>query len=232
MTTRSISSARRGRLVLAAMVVAMTAIGREPHAAPTRTDDRSMTYDQAIALLETPGRWCEAAAVLAKLGDRRAIGPLYRVAARTEEGLPDRGCVHDALDKLGVRDEVVKFVASKEAADRRTGIELMKACPSDRHAPILVRLALHDPDPDLRSLAARTLRTQKVTAIWDLAMIALLDAADSNTRELAATSLQRRFGVSILTALRKRLRIEAKAAVRSALDAAVRRHEHHATARP
>jgi hypothetical protein len=214
--------------VLCAIVVAAVAAGREVHAAPA---SRSMTYDEAVALLHVPARWCEAAAVLARLGDRRAIEPLSRVVARTEEGLPDRRCVHDALDKLGVRDEVGKLVASREVASRRTGIELMKACPADTHAPILARLALHDPEPDLRSFAARTLRTQKVTAAWDTAMLALLLAGDRRIRTLAAISLQHRFGAPVLTELRKRLRSEVDAEVRGALDAAIRCHEDHAPAR-
>lgn len=230
MITRSTNSVRRG-LVVSAMVVAAALACRDTQAAPTRNDNRPMTYDEAVALLHVPERWCEGAAALAKLGDRRAIGPLYRVVARTEEGLPDRGCVHDALDKLGVRDEVVKLAASTDVADRRAGIELMKACPAGSHAPILARIALHDPEPHLRSLAARALRTQKVTAAWDTAMVALLDAGDSDTRELAARSLQRRFGAAILAALRKRLRAETQGDVRGALEAAIRCHEDHAPAR-
>jgi len=223
---------RRRALVLSAIVVAAVAVGRDAQAAPARHAHRALTYDEAVALLQVPERWCEAAAALARLGDRRAIVPLYRVVARTEEGLPDRGCVHDALDKLGVRDEVVKLVASTDVADRRTAIELMKACPTDSHAPILARLALHDPAADLRGLAARTLRTQNVTTAWDTAMLALLDAVDRDTRALAATSLQRRFGGAILAALRKRLGSEPQAAVRAALEAAIRRHANHAPARP
>jgi hypothetical protein len=139
--------------------------------------------------------------------------------------------VHAALDMLGVRDEVVKLVASTEAANRRTGIGLMKACPADTHAPILASLALHDPEPDLRSLASHTLRAQKVTAAWDTAMIALLAAGDRDIRELAVTSLQHRFGARVLLELRKRLSIEPELTVRGALEAAIRRHEDHALPR-
>jgi hypothetical protein len=235
MTIRSIDSARRSRLVLSAMVVAAVATCRDPHAAsakPTRKANPSMTYDQAVALLQAPERWCDGAAALVKLGNRRAIGPLFRLVARTEEGLPDRSCVRDALDKLGARDEAVKLVTSADAADRRIGIQLIRECPAGSHMPILVRLALHDPDPDLRSLAARTLRTQKITTAWEIAMIALLDANDSDTRELAATSLQHRFGATILAALRNRLRTEARGPVRGALEAAIHCHEDHTPARP
>jgi hypothetical protein len=232
MTTRSTSSVRGRAIVLSALAVAAVTAGRDAQADPARHDRRALTYNEAVALLQVPARWCEGAAALARLGDRRAIVPLSHLVARTEEGLPDRGCVHDALDKLGVRDEVVKLVASTEMADRRTAIELMNACPADTHAPILARLALHDPAPDLRGLAARTLRTQKVTTAWDTAMLALLDAVDRDTRELAATSLQRRFGTAILAALRKRLGTEPQAAVRAALQAAIRRHADHAPARP
>jgi len=222
----------RCAIVLATLATLATlAAGREVQADPQVTARRSMTYDEAVVLLHVPARWCEAAAALARLGDRRAIEPLARVVARTEEGLPDRGCVHDALDKLGVRDEVGKLVASTDAASRRTGIELMKACPADTHAPILARLALHDPEPDLRSFAARALRTQKVTAAWESAMLALLQAGDRGTRTLAASSLQHRFGAPVLTALRQRLRAELDAEVRGALDAAIRWHEGHAPAR-
>jgi HEAT repeat protein len=214
------------------MIVAAVAACRNTHAAPAKRSHRGMPYDEAVALLHVPQRWCEGAAALAKLGDRRAIRPLYRVVARTEEGLPDRGCVHDALDKLGVHDEAARLVASTEVADRRIGIELMKAFPADSHAPILARLALHDPEPDLRSLAAQALRTQKVTAAWDTEMIALLEAGDSGIRALAATSLQRRFGAPVLAAMRKRLRTETNAAVRGALEVAIRRHEGHRPAQP
>lgn len=217
--------------MLCAMVVAAVAAGREVQAAPAGHASRPMTYDEAVALLHVPARWCEAAAALARFGDHRAIGPLSRVVARTEEGLPDRGCVHDALEKLGVRDEAVKLVASREVASRRTAIELMKACPADTHAPILARLALHDPEPELRGFAARTLRTQKVTAAWDTAMLALLQAGDRGIRTLAAISLQHRFGAAVLIELRKRLRAEPDAEVRGALDAAIRCHEDHAPAR-
>ncbi|HEX2690102.1 MAG TPA: hypothetical protein VHN14_25985 [Kofleriaceae bacterium] len=235
---RSTKNARRAGLVLSAMLVATIAIGRDAHAGPARLAapvvkaNRSMSYDRAVALLQIPGRWCDGAAALARLGDRRAIGPLHRVVARTEEGLPDRGCVYDALDKLGVRDEVAKLVASTEVKDRRTGIALIRACPAPGHAPLLAQVALHDPEPALRSLAARTLRVQKVTAAWDMAMIALLDALDSETRELAATSLQHRFGAAILAALHKRLKAEPHTAVRAALAAAIQCQEDHATARP
>jgi hypothetical protein len=218
--------------MLSAMVVAALVACRDTQATPTKKGNGSMTYDEAVALLQVSERWCDGAAALVKLGDRRAIGPLYRVVARSEEGLPDRTCVHDALEKLGVRDEVVKLVVSTQVADRRIGIGIMKEFPADAHAPILVRLALHDADPELRKLAARTLRTQNITPAWDTAMIALLDAGDADTRELAATSLQRRYGAPILTALRKRLGTETEADVRSALQAAIRLHEEHATARP
>jgi HEAT repeat protein len=231
MITRSTNNPQRGGLVRFAMLIAALAVCREVQAAPARAVRRSMTYDQAVALLQVPERWCEAAAALAKLGDHRAIGPLHRVVARTEEGLPNRGCVHDALTKLGVRDEIVKLVGSTEVTDRRTGIELMKACPDDSHPPILARLALHDPEPDLRSLAAWALRTQKVTAAWDTAMIALLGAGDSDIRRLAATSLEHRFGTPVLTELRKRLGTESRADVRGALEVAIRCHEDHASAR-
>ena len=235
MTIRSIGSAgsaRRGRLVRSAIVVAAVAICRMSYAGPAKTATRTMSYDEAIALLQVPQRWCDAAAALVRLGDRRAIRPLHRLAVRTEEGLPDRGCVRDALEKLGARDEVETLVASTNVADRRTGIELMRACPADAHAALLGRIALHDPDPDLRRLAARTLRTQRVTAAWDVAMIALLDAGDSDTRALAATALQHRYGVTVLAALRNRRRTEPQAAVRGTLDAAIHCHEDYAATRP
>ncbi len=232
MIIRSINSARRGRLVRSAIVVAAVATCHLSYAGPAKPAHRTMTYDEAIALLQVPQRWCDAAAALVRLGDRRAIRPLHRLVVRTEEGLPDRGCVRDALEKLGARDEVVKLVASADAADRRTGIELMRACPADAHAALLGRLALHDPEPDLRRLAARTLRTQKVTAAWDVAMIALLDANDSDIRELAAAALQHRYGVTVLAALRNRLRTEPQAAVRGALATAIHCHEDYAAARP
>jgi len=232
MTIRSIGSARHGRLVRFAIVVAAVATCHLSYAGPAKPANRTMTYDEAVALLQVPQRWCEAAAALARLGDRRAIRPLHRLVARTEEGLPNRGCVRDALEKLGARAEVVTYVASTDEVDRRTGIELMRACPADTHAAVLGRIALHDPDPDLRRLAARTLRTQKVTAAWDVAMIALLDASDSDTRALAAAALQHRYGVTVLAALRNRRRTEPQAAVRGTLDAAIKCHEDYAAARP
>jgi len=232
MTIRSIGSPQRGRLVRSVMVVAAIATGHYAHAGPAKNVSRSMSYDDAVALLQVPSRWCAGAAALVRLGDRRAIRPLYRVVARTEEGLPDRGCVYNALETLGVRDEIVKLVASADAADRHTAIELMRACPADAHAPLLARLALHDPEPGLRRRAARVLRTQKVTADWDVAMSALLDAADSDIRELAATSLEHRFSGTVLAALRQRLKIEPQAAVRGTLEAAIHHHEDHAVARP
>jgi hypothetical protein len=232
MTTRSIDSAPRGRFARSVMVVAAIAAGHPAYAGPTRNVSRSMSYDDAVELLRVPSRWCAGAAALVRLGDRRAIRPLYRVVARTEEGLPDRGCVYNALETLGVHDEIVKLVASADVADRHTAIELMRACPADAHAPLLARLALHDPEPGLRRRAARTLRTQKVTADWDVAMIALLDASDSEIRELAATSLQHRFGATILAALRQRLKIEPQAAVRGTLEVAIHHQEDHAVARP
>jgi len=232
MITRSIDNAPRGRLARSVMVVAAIAAGHPAYAGPAKDISRSMSYDQAVELLRVPARWCDGAAALARLGDRRAIRLLYHVVARSEEGLPDRGCVYDALETLGVRDEAVKLAASADPADRRTGIELMRACPAGAHAPVLARLALHDPEPGLRRRAVRTLRTQKVTADWDVAMIALLDAPDSEIRELAAASLQHRFSAAVLAALRQRLKIEPQAAVRGTLEAAIHHQEDHAAARP
>jgi hypothetical protein len=165
-------------------------------------------------------------------GDRRAIGPLVRVATLTEEGLPDRSCVRDALEQLGIHDEAARLVDSAQAADRRTGIRMMEAFRADGQAPILARLALHDPERELRALAAHALRLQPITAAWDTAMIALLDAGDSDLRELAATALAYRFDAAIVAALRKRLGTETDAAVRTALTAAIRVQDDHAAAHP
>lgn len=187
-----------------------------------------MTYDDAVALLHKPERWCDAAATLTRLGDVRAIKPLYGVIELVGEDLPDRSCVRDALDKLGARQQAAKLVASPQVAERRIAVGLMRELPADAHAPLLARIAAGDPDPDLRATAARALRTQKITPAWDAAMLSLLDAADADIRVLAASSLERRFGAPILAALRKRLAVETDREVRGALEAAIRLHVEHA----
>jgi hypothetical protein len=231
MTTRS-TSRPGGALARFAMLVALTAACRDAGAKPPRAAPQAPSYDEAVALLKQPKRWCEAAAALAKLGDRRAIDPLVRVAMLTEEGLPDRGCVRDALEQLGVHDEAARLVDSAQATERRTGIRMMEAFPTAGQASILARVALHDPERELRALAAHALRFQTITLAWDTAMVALLDAGDSDLRALAATALAYRFDAAIVAALRKRLGTEADAAVRAALTAAIRVQDDHATARP
>jgi len=221
------------------MLVALAGSCRDAAAKPQRAP-RALSYDEAIALLKQPKRWCEAAAALVKLGarpdarpgDSRAIGPLVRVAMLTEEGLPDRSCVRDALERLGIHEQAARLVDSAEAADRRTGIRMMEAFPSAGQAPILARVALQDPERELRALAAHALRFQRITAAWDTAMMALLDAGDSDLRELAATALAYRFDPAILAALRKRLGTETDAAVRAALTAAIRVQHDRAAPRP
>jgi hypothetical protein len=105
---------------------------------------------------------------------------------------------------------------------------MMEAFRAATQAPILTRLALHDPE---RALAARALRFQNITPAWDTAMIALLDASDGDTRALAATALTHRFDPAILAALRKRLGSETDAAVRAALAEAIRAQDDHAAHR-
>jgi hypothetical protein len=187
-----------------------------------------MTYDEAVALLHRPERWCDAAAALVELKDARAIGPLFEVVALTTEGLPDRACVRDALDRLGVRREAARLVGSAQVAERRTAVRMMKAFPGDEQVAVLARVALGDADADLRGDAARAVRTQPITAAWDTAMVSLLDAGDAEIRTLAASTLERRFGAPVLAALRKRLAAETEPAVRAALEAAIKIHVDHA----
>ena len=211
-----------------AMLATLAAACSDAGAKPPQSARSSLSYDDAITALKQPRRWCEAADAFAKLGDRRAIGPLYRVATLSEEGLPDRSCVRDALEQLGIHDEAARLVDSAQAADRRTGIRMMEAFRAPSQTPILTRLALHDPERELRALAAHALRFQNITPAWDTAMVALLDASDSDTRALAAAALARRFDTAILTALRKRLGSEADPAVRTALTEAIRVQDDHA----
>ncbi|HEX7840306.1 MAG TPA: HEAT repeat domain-containing protein [Kofleriaceae bacterium] len=211
-----------------AMLAALAAACRDAGAKPQQPAPRSLSYDEAVAALKQPKRWCEAAAAFAKLGDRRAIDPLYRVATLSEEGLPDRSCVRDALEQLGIHDEAARLVGSAQAADRRTGIRMMEAFRAPGQTPILTRLALNDPERELRALAAHALRFQNITPAWDTAMVSLLDASDSDTRALAATALAHRFDAAILAALRKRLGSETDASVRAALTDAIRVQDDHA----
>jgi HEAT repeat protein len=224
MTTRSTSK----HLMQLAMLCALATACRDAGAKPPPPARASLGYDDAVLALRQPRRWCEAAAALARLGDRRAIGPLYRVATLSEEGLPDRSCVRDALEQLGIHDEAARLVESAQAADRRTGIRMMGAFRAAGQTPILARLALHDPERELRGLAAHALRFQDITPAWDTAMVALLDAVDGDTRALAAAALGHRFDAAIAAALRKRLAGETDPAVRAALEEAIRVQDDHA----
>src|SRR5262245_10111528 len=143
-TTRCTS--RSGRDAVLAMLVALVTVGCDSHAQPQRKGKRSMTYDDAVALLQKPERWCEGAAALAKLGDSRAIKPLFGVVALPGEELPDRACVREALEKLGARQEAARLITSVQLADRRTAVGLMKELPADAHIPALARAAAGDSD--------------------------------------------------------------------------------------
>lgn len=226
MTTRSTS-----RLVaLVALAGALALGGRDLDARPKRKG-KPMTYDEAIALLGKPARWCDGAAALGKLGDKRAIGPLFAVVALAGEGLPDRDCVRDALVKLDVRAEAMAMIGSADDAVRKTAIGMLKAFPADADGPVLAKVAIGDPDLALRVLAVRALRTHKATAAYDAGMIAILDAPDAEVRAIAAGSLERRFGADVLAALKARRAVEHDALVTDALAAAIKRHEDHAAHR-
>lgn len=186
-----------------------------------------MTYDEAVALLGKPARWCDGAGALAKLGDRRAVGPLWDVMAISAEGLPDRGCVREALETLGVHEEAAARAAAADVATRRTGIAMMKAFPIAAHVPVLARMAMSDPEASLRMLAVRALRTQKMDAGWDAAMPTVLDAPDALVRGVAAEALARRYDPAILAALRKRRAVEREPAVQAALDEAIALQAEH-----
>jgi HEAT repeat protein len=237
-TTRSTGSA----LVIAAAVGALfsatcsdargkpapapaTAPASPPSKQAPKGKGTTMTFDEAVAQLRTPARWCDASEALVKIGDRRAIEPLYRVAALTEEGLPDRRCVKDALQALGAQAEARSLVTSTTAETRRMAITMLKWFPADENLPALEQVVWKDGDGFLRSYAAGAILVHKVTPAWQASMIRLLDAPDAEARRTTVMALHHRFGDAVLAALRKRHAVETEADIKASLAQAIQTHE-------
>jgi HEAT repeat protein len=196
-----------------------------PAKAAPQKKGTTMTFDEAVAKLRTPATWCDGADALVKLGDRRAIEPLYRVAALTEEGLPDRRCVKDALQALGAQAEARSLVTSTAADTRRMAITMLKWFPADENLPALEQVVWKDGDGFLRSYAAGAILVHKVTPAWQASMIRLLDAPDAEARRTAVMALHHRFGDPVLAALRKRHAVETEADIKASLAQAIQTHE-------
>src|SRR5438045_1975469 len=98
-------------------------------------------FEEAVRGLTSPQTWCQAAATLARLGDRRALRPLLDAYETPIEG--GKQCLLEAMDRLGA-GEAAATLFKGDPRQRSQAVRLMELFSSDRHLPLLVR-ALSDP---------------------------------------------------------------------------------------
>ena len=156
-----------------------------------------MTFEEAVRRLSAPSSWCEAARVLAAIGDRRALIPLLEAYESPIEG--GKRCLLEAMDELGAKDAAAEFYQG-DARQRSNAVRLMELFGSDRHLPTLMR-ALSDPAEGVRAQARRAIVNQEWTNAWEATMIPLLDSKDPQTQRIALESLRRRNSAAANAAL-------------------------------
>lgn len=177
----------------------------------------AMTYDDAVALLDSPATWCRGAEQLTSLGDRSAVVPLLNAYESREES--SKLCLLDALDALGAGEEAHRMWEGS-AEDRRRAAHIMELLADESHLAYLEKGAV-DQDQAVRRQSLRAIGTQVQSPGWEAAMIRLLSAGHTDTRAEAIKRLSRRKSDAAREALRARLAVETDATLRSRLEDAV-----------
>jgi hypothetical protein len=172
----------------------------------------------ALARLRSPDTWCDAAAELVALGDRRALAPL--VAAFDAPWETSKLCLLDAMRDLGATEEASRLMASPDAEERRLGARLADLLADEGHLAALER-AVTDADPRVRASAREALAHQRRTPAWEATAARLLGSEDPAVRALAVGFLAGRRGDAPRDALRERLSAEPDPEVRAAIEAAL-----------
>lgn len=158
------------------------------------------TYDEAIQMLQSPSTWERGAAILVQLGDRRAILPLLAAYELPAEGV-NKLCLAEALRALASDDAVRVLAMSKNAAERRAAVRLMRLFAHESHLEHLER-AIADLNIEVRSEARRAIAAQPQSSRWELAVTRMLNAPDEETRAQAIDSLGARRSATATEALR------------------------------
>jgi HEAT repeat protein len=193
-----------GEIATPEAVSALVALLGEPPASDELRDALVRAGPRAVALLvreleSDPGVATEAAALLGRIGDRRAVGPLLALLRRRNQTEP---AVLRSLAALAPREAVAPLVSI--AADparelRRLALEALLAAADPRSEVVLDR-ALGDPEPGVVARAARLagrLRARGHTA----QLVALLAHPDGVVRAEAIAALGAVGGVEACTAL-------------------------------
>jgi hypothetical protein len=181
-------------------------------------------YDDALRDLRSPDTWCRGAAALVVLGHDRALVPL--MAAYESRAESDKGCLLDAMQRLGGEKQAAALMAAHDAEQRRIGAHLGELFAADSQlAPLLA--AAHDPDSRVSAQALHSLGVQLQTPQWEKTMLTLLDDANADLRAAAIEKLATRYTESALAALRQRLQREPVAALRARLVDAIRINDAH-----
>jgi len=175
-------------------------------------------YDEALELLKYPATWCEAAETLAEIGDRRALVPLVRAYETPVEA--SKVCLLDAMDVLDAAHAALVLCVSEDPEERRLGVHLMELFSNEVFLPALEH-TVHDPSPEVRRQARRSLRCQPQTPAWEAVSVRLLDSTDEEVRAQAVQSLARRHTETARRALAARLELEPLDTLREALRDAV-----------
>jgi HEAT repeat protein len=177
------------------------------------------TYDEAIKLLQSPSTWCQGAAALARLGDRRAILPILHAYETPLEG-GNKLCLAEALRALAGDESVRALAESGHAAERRAAARLMRLFAHERHIDRLER-SLADSDVEVRREARRAMAAQPQSPVWERAVTRMLSAPEEETRAVAIESLGRRGSATAMEALRAHREREPSEALRSRVEGAL-----------
>jgi HEAT repeat protein len=193
-----------GEIATPEAVAALVALLAEPPVPDELRDALVRAGPRAVPLLVRelegdPGVATEAAALLGRIGDRRAVGPLLGLLRRRNQTEP---AVLRSLAALTPREAVaplVSIAADPSREIRRLALEALLAAADPRSVVVLDR-ALVDPEPGVVARAARLagrLRARSHTA----ALVALLAHPDGMVRTEAIAALGSVGGAEACTAL-------------------------------
>jgi len=138
-----------------------------------------MDYQSAVSLLESQETWCEGAAALVEIGERRALVPLMLAYEQGVEA--SRLCLLDAMKALGASGAAPELYRSGTPDERRIAVHMTELFPDEGFLPLLEQAA-SDTEPLVREQAARALVCQYQTVTWHTLMVRLLDSQDERVR--------------------------------------------------
>lgn len=181
-------------------------------------DSYLKTYEYGLELLKYPISWCEAADILIEIGNRSAIIPIMRAYEMPVE--VSKVCLLDAMDALDAVRAALIYFDSESIEEKRLAVHMMELFSNEVFLPALEN-AIHDPNPEIRSQARRSLACQMQTPAWEVIMIRLLDVEEEETRAQAIKSLARRRSGQARFALAERLQREPSPVLQKALREAL-----------